>query len=80
MREVQASEAKTHLLRLLDEIERGEAIAITRHGRPVAHLVPVAGRDVGRTRQALAGIVALRTKTKPMTTAEIIAARDDGRR
>jgi prevent-host-death family protein len=33
-------EAKTHLTRLLDEVERGEAITITRHGREVARLVP----------------------------------------
>ena len=40
MREVQASEAKTHLPQLLDDVERGETIVITRHGRAVARLVP----------------------------------------
>jgi prevent-host-death family protein len=35
-----AYEAKTHLPRLLDEVERGERITITKHGRPVAVLVP----------------------------------------
>ena len=40
MREVQASEAKTHLPQLLDDVERGETIVITRHGRPIARLVP----------------------------------------
>jgi prevent-host-death family protein len=30
MREIQASEAKTHLPRLLDEVERGETLIITR--------------------------------------------------
>jgi prevent-host-death family protein len=34
-------EAKTHLARLLDRVERGEEITITRHGVPVARLVPV---------------------------------------
>jgi len=33
-------EAKTHLPRLLDEVEKGERITITKHGRPVAVLVP----------------------------------------
>ena len=33
MREVQASEAKTHLPQLLDEVEHGETIVITRHGK-----------------------------------------------
>lgn len=40
MREVPASQAKTHLSRLLDEIERGETIAVTRHGRRIARIVP----------------------------------------
>jgi prevent-host-death family protein len=40
MREIQASEAKTHLPQLLDAVERGETIIITRHGRSVARLVP----------------------------------------
>ena len=40
MREIQASEAKTHLASLLDEVERGETLVITRHGRAMARLVP----------------------------------------
>jgi prevent-host-death family protein len=43
-RQVQASEAKTHLPRLLDEVERGETIIITRHGRPIARIVPEASQ------------------------------------
>jgi antitoxin (DNA-binding transcriptional repressor) of toxin-antitoxin stability system len=39
VREVQASAPKTHLPRLLDEIERGETIIITQHGRPIARIV-----------------------------------------
>ena len=48
MKEVGVYDAKTQLPRLLDEVEKGETITITRHGRPVAKLVPVAPprRDV----------------------------------
>src|SRR3954453_15459988 len=35
-----AYEAKTHLPQLLDRVEGGETITITRHGKPVAKLVP----------------------------------------
>jgi prevent-host-death family protein len=42
-RKVTATEAKTRLLRLLDVAEVGEEIEITRHGRPVARLVPASG-------------------------------------
>ena len=31
--------AKTHLSRLLDQVERGEEVIITRRGKPVAKLV-----------------------------------------
>jgi prevent-host-death family protein len=42
-RQVTATDAKATILRLLDEAEAGEEIEITRHGRPVARLVPAAG-------------------------------------
>lgn len=44
MRSVGAFEAKTHLAALLDAVSAGEQITITRHGRPVARLVPPGDR------------------------------------
>jgi prevent-host-death family protein len=41
MREVGAFEAKNKLGQLLDQVERGEEITITRHGKQIARLVPV---------------------------------------
>ena len=41
MRTVAESEAEGRLPMLLDEVELGDAIAITRHGKPVAVLSPV---------------------------------------
>jgi len=38
---VGAYEAKTHLSELLEKVEAGEEITITKHGSPVAKLVPV---------------------------------------
>jgi prevent-host-death family protein len=40
MQTVGAYEAKTHLGQLLDAVAKGETITITRHGVPVAMLVP----------------------------------------
>ena len=37
---VNVHEAKTHLSRLLERVERGEEIVIARAGKPVARLVP----------------------------------------
>ncbi len=40
MRSVQASHARAQLLKLLDSVEAGESVTITRRGRIVAQLVP----------------------------------------
>jgi prevent-host-death family protein len=42
-RKVTATDAKAGILRLLDDAAAGEEIEITRHGRPVARLVPALG-------------------------------------
>ncbi len=42
MESIGAYEAKTHLSQLLERVGRGERITITRHGVPVAVLVPPA--------------------------------------
>ena len=39
MKHVGIFDAKTHLSSLVDEVEKGREIVITRHGRPVARLV-----------------------------------------
>jgi prevent-host-death family protein len=41
MKTVGTFEAKTHLSTLLEQVEGGEEITITKHGRAVARLVPV---------------------------------------
>ncbi|HUG48033.1 MAG TPA: type II toxin-antitoxin system prevent-host-death family antitoxin [Candidatus Limnocylindria bacterium] len=38
-----ATEAKAKILSLLDEVEAGQEVEITRHGRTVARLVPAVG-------------------------------------
>ena len=51
MREVGAFEAKNKLGQLLDLVEQGEEVMITRHGREVARLVPAhhgTSKDVAR--------------------------------
>jgi len=57
MSEIGAYDAKTHLPRLLDQVEQGERFIITRHGRPVAELAPVAQRDEEQIRRALQRIL-----------------------
>ena len=78
MREVGAFEAKTHLSALLAAVEAGETVTITRRGKAVARLVPVAGKSSGRL-AALSRLSAIGAKAG-MTAAEILSLRDEGRR
>lgn len=53
-------EAKNKLSALVDAVERGDEITITRRGRPVARLSGVGpGHDVAKARKAAAGLRAL---------------------
>jgi prevent-host-death family protein len=78
VREIQASEAKTHLPQLLDEVEHGETIVITRHGRPIASLVPEAECRQAETDQALAEIKEIRKRTRHVTVEEILSSIHEG--
>jgi len=57
MHRVGVFEAKTRLTALLDEVEEGGEVLITRRGKPVARLVPAEpGFDRDRARRAAAGL------------------------
>ena len=60
MKIVGAFEAKTHLSQLLDEVERGEVITITRRGVPVATLAPTDQARRQRAVQAMQEWIAYR--------------------
>jgi prevent-host-death family protein len=58
MDEIGAFEAKNRLGALLDRVEQGEEIVITRRGKPVARLIPAAlGFDRAKARHAVAGLL-----------------------
>jgi len=80
MREIQASEAETHLEQLLDEVERGETLVITRDGRAIARLVPEVEKDREVVRRAIEEMKAAGRRNGKITVEEIISARDEGRK
>jgi len=55
VRRLTATEAKSRILALLDEVAAGEEIEITKHGRIVAKLVPA--RGPASLKAALEGVV-----------------------
>ena len=82
---VGAYEAKTHLSDLLDRVERGEELVITRRGRPVARLIPaLPTNDIEKARTAVKELFEIREQIRarrgPVSLEEIIAMRDEGRR
>jgi prevent-host-death family protein len=79
MREVQASDAKARLPQLLDEVERGETLVITRHGRAIARIVPEAHQRQAEIDRAIDSIRTLRLRTGKIAVSELLSARDEGR-
>jgi prevent-host-death family protein len=84
MREIGAFEAKNTLGTLLDLVQQGEQVVITRHGKPVARLVPeIATRDSSAAKAAVERIRArarARMRTSgPITVEEWTGFRDEGR-
>jgi prevent-host-death family protein len=78
MREIQASEAKARLPSLLDEVERGETLIITRHGKPIARIAPEADLLRAEVERALADVEKFR-KTMPRIPLEgILLGRHEG--
>ncbi len=58
MREMGAFEAKNKFGQLLDQVEHGAEIVITRRGKAIARLVPAEpGFDRAKARRAVAGIL-----------------------
>jgi prevent-host-death family protein len=82
MLEVQASELQTCLPRLLEEVERGRTVIITRDGNAIARLVPESEpeRRQEEIDRAMQAIRELRKRTGKVTVEEIIAAKNEGRR
>lgn len=86
---VGAFDAKTHLSALLDRVERGEEITITRRGRAVARLVPAVEPVARMAPDEAAGIVErfrhLREElraagVRPFTRGEIVDLVRSGRK
>lgn len=78
--EIGAFEAKNRLSELLNLVENGQEVTITRHGKPVARLVSATGtRDQEKVQEALEWLKRTRRKRKlrGMTIRQLI---DEGRR
>ena len=82
MREIGSTEVKARLSELLGAVEHGETVAITRHSKRVAHLVPACADDRASRERAVVRFRQLRAGWKPVNfpTEEILASRHEGHR
>ncbi len=79
MRTVGAFEAKTHFSALLEKVEKGEHVIITKHGHPVAKLMPTGGSDREQSKQAIERIKVFSLK-HTLGKIDWKVLRDEGRR
>lgn len=80
MESIGAFEAKTRLSELLDRAAKGESFEITKHGHPVARLVPAAIHDPRRAKQAVERLEALAAEVQPMSREDFRGAIHEGHR
>lgn len=85
MLQIGAFEAKNTFGSLLDRVEAGEEILITRHGKPAARLTPVIKVSEADRARARAALERMTQRTKemklgPFDWEEWKAYRDEGRR
>lgn len=80
METIGAFDAKTRLSELLDRAAKGESFRITKHGHPIARLIPENGRDVERARAAAARLRTLRGSIKNTTVQDLKDAAHEGHR
>ena len=78
MRRIGSYEAKTHLPRLLKEVEAGASITITKNGTPVAILAPARAERSAAFRETAAAVRAFRA-SHPLRGVTIRELIDEGR-
>jgi prevent-host-death family protein len=58
MRKIGAYELKSHLSEVLDAVEHGQTVVVTRHGRAIARISPDAAEQRQQARQAVKSLLA----------------------
>jgi len=76
--EYQAADAKAKFAELLNEVERGRTVRITRHGTPIARLVPEEEARRAQVAAAIERLKALRKEFGKAPLDEILASRHEG--
>jgi prevent-host-death family protein len=76
--EYQASDAKAKFAELLNEVERGRTVRITRHGKAIARIVPEGEARSIEAVEALERLRVLRGQVVKAPRVEVLASRREG--
>jgi prevent-host-death family protein len=79
MKHVNLSDARANLAELLDEVERGETLVISRDGKPAVASADLDEEVRAKQRQAMRELRELRKQNKPVSVEEILAWKNEGR-
>ena len=78
MDQIAASDAKARFSELLDKVEKGQTVVITRHGRPIARLVPDEDKRQKDVDDAIARIKARQKRASKITLKELLSSIHEG--
>jgi prevent-host-death family protein len=75
-------DAKAGFSQLLDRVAHGQEVVITRHGNPVARILPMESdaQLVARREEIIARMLRRRTKLKGVSIMDIVREAREGRR
>lgn len=82
MRSISATEAKAKFSELLGDVERGEVVEVTRHGKSIARIVPAHVESADDKRKAVIAWIIENKRSGRRTgisIEDILSARDEGR-
>jgi antitoxin (DNA-binding transcriptional repressor) of toxin-antitoxin stability system len=80
MKHVNLSDARAHFAELLDEVERGETLVISRDGEAEGASATADEANWEDRRKAIEELIELRKSAPHATVEEILTWRDEGRR
>lgn len=78
MQTIEAFQAKTHFSALLEQVEKGEQVIITKHGHAVAKLIPATDINPAQVRNAIQRLKTF-AKNNKLNNLDWKKLRDEGR-
>lgn len=73
-------EAKTHLAEIIQRVEKGEVICLTKRNKEVAFIIPVSNFYINKNKDIFEELRTLKKRAPLGSAQEILDMRDEGRK